>query len=317
MLHPLSFWIDAPTRNGMYPCPACNETISADASTCRFCNLPIDTNTAQRLLTENQQVTTAVARANTFSLSTRAAVLLAGFAFFNLYVDGSLTQSLVISSFIAIAYGAWWLRRNRSLVTQDADHPAAINKVEVTTVVWVAVLLVQLVAYLVVNGLPDWRRVTLQLPQPLVRRIMNDGNNRPVLSVAGVKADSLPPLRGEDAWDFPYLVVRFKNDGNTPALLTSAAIKSYSPSDGCDLSFNGAQKTNRVIPPGYEDEALLIVKVKPPCKTLGLIKFTVTYTNLNSGVEYTQELSAAANLVFGDLPAQNQVVPKVDKAAKF
>ena len=103
MVNLSSFWKEAPTHIRVYPCPTCNETISADASDCRFCHLSIDANTAQRLLTESQRVTTAVAQANTFSISTSGALLLTGFAFFNLYVDRSLTESLVVSSFIAFA----------------------------------------------------------------------------------------------------------------------------------------------------------------------------------------------------------------------
>ncbi|HKV36896.1 MAG TPA: hypothetical protein VJP89_21325 [Pyrinomonadaceae bacterium] len=307
MVKLLSFWTEAPTYIRMYPCPACNETISADASNCRFCDLPIEANTAQRLLTESQQVTTAVAQAKTFGLSTRAAVLLAGFAFFNLYVDRSLTQSLVACSLIAFAYGCWWLYSNRSRVPHDADYPAAITKVKWTMLVWVAVLFVQLTAYLILNGLPDWRRMVLQLPQPLVRKIINDGNNRPVLSISTVKADHFPPIKGRGdstGWDFPLLNIRFRNDGNTTARLTKAALKSYSPSGGCSFSFKGDQQMNIVIPPGHEDDALFAVKVNPPCKTSGLIELTVVYTNLTSGVEYTQELSASADLVFGDQPVQ-------------
>ena len=299
----LSFWEEAPTYTRMYPCPACNETISADASDCRFCHVPIDANTAQRLLTESQRVTTAVAQANTFSLSTTFAVLLTGFAFFNLYIDRSLTESLVVCSLIAFAYGTWWLYRNRARVTHDADYPAAITKVKRTMAVWVAVLLVQFAAYLTVNGLPDWR----QMPQPLVRKIINDGNNRPVLSITRVKADHFPPFPGGDSsgWDSAYLDISFKNDGNTPARLTEAAVlKSSLPSESCEVSSKGNQKMNIVIPPGYEDHALFAVNVRPPCKTSGMIKLTVTYTNLDSGVEYTQELSASADLVFGDQPPQ-------------
>jgi hypothetical protein len=301
----LSFWKEAPTHLRMYPCPACNETISADASNCRFCHLAIDATTAQRLVTESQQVITAVAQANTFSLSTRAAVVLTGFALFNLYMDRSLTESLVLCSFIAFAYGAWWLYRNKSRVTRDADYPRAITKVKGTMAAWVAVLLVQLGAYLILNGLPDWRRMILQLPQPLVRKIIHDGNNRPVLSIASVKVDHLPPFPGRaDAWDFPYLLISFKNDGNTSARLTEAAIKSYSPSGDCDLRFGHNHEMNIVIPPGYQDQALFDVKTRLPCRTSGLIKLTVTYTNIASGVEYTQELSTSADLAFGDQPVQ-------------
>lgn len=307
MLNPFSFWREAPTRIRFYPCPACNETISADASACRFCHLPIDANTAQRLLTESQGVTTAVAQAYTFSLSTRGAVLLAGLALFNLYIDRSLTETLVACSFIAFAFGAWWLYRNRSRVTRDADYPAAIRKVKGTMVVWAGVLLVQLAAYVILNGLPDSRQMILQLPQPLVRRLIHDGNNRPVLSIAGAKADHFPPFPGaadSSGWDFPLLNVIFQNDGNTPARLTEAAFESYVPSDGCDLRLEGNDQMNIVIPPRYADQVLFAARVSPPCKTSGVIKLTVVYTNLASGVEYTQELSASVDLMFGDQPAQ-------------
>jgi len=302
-----SFWQEAPTHIRVYPCPACNETISADASGCRFCHLPIDANTAQRLLTESQRVTTAVAQANTFSLSTRAAVLLAGLAFLDLYMDRSLSRSLITCSFIAFAYGTWWLYGNKSRVTKDADYPAAIAKVKGTMIVWVAVLLVQFAAYLMLNGLPDWRQMILQPPQPLVREIIHDGNNRPVLSIASVKADHMPPFPGESsAWGFPLLDISFKNDGNTSAQLTEAALRSDLPSGDCDLRsrFKDNEKMNIVISPGQEDRALFAVKARLPCKMSGLIKLTVTYTNLASGVEYTQELSASADLAFGDQPTQ-------------
>jgi hypothetical protein len=281
----------------MYSCPGCNETISADAAGCRFCHLAIDTDTAQRLLIESQQVTTAVAQANTFNLSIRVAVLLTGFALFNLYVDRSLTDLLVLCSFITVAYGSWWLWHNRSRVTLDADYPAAITKVKRTMMVWVAVLVVQLAGYVIVNG---WRRVILQLSQPLAHKIIDDGNNRPVLSMAEVKAYHFPLFPGEqDPWRFPMLAVSFKNDGNTSAQLTQAAVKSYLPG-GCDFTSMGAEQMGIVIPPGYEGHALLGVHVTPPCKTSGVIKLTVKYTNLASGLEYSQELSAPADLVFGD-----------------
>ena len=302
-----SFWKTAPTHIRMYQCPTCHETISADASGCRFCHLSIDANTAQRLLTESQQVTTAVAQANTFSLSTRLAVLLTGFAFLNLYMHRNLTESLVVSSFIAFAYGAWWLYSNRSRVTHDADYPAAITKVKRTMVVWVAVLLVQLAAYLILNGLPDRRRMILQLPQPPVRKIIHDGNNRPVLSIASVKPDHFPPFPGgeDNPWSFPILDISFKNDGNTSVVLTNATPEISLPSGDCDLSFKSdEEEMNIEIPPGYEHDALFAVHARPPCKTSGLIKLTVVYTNLASGVEYTQELSTSADLVFGDQPAQ-------------
>lgn len=106
-------------------------------------------------------------------------------------------------------------------------------------------------------------------------KAVNEGSNRPMLSTASVKADHLLPYPGREnnPWEFPLFVVRFKNDGNASARLTEAGLKSYLPSRGCDLSFEGNQKMNIVIPPGHEDQALMAVKVTLPCKTSGLIKF--------------------------------------------
>jgi hypothetical protein len=72
---PFSFYQEKPTAIRVFPCPACKETISADANNCRFCHLPIDAATAERLLLENQRVTDAVAGANTFRLSISLAAL--------------------------------------------------------------------------------------------------------------------------------------------------------------------------------------------------------------------------------------------------
>ena len=108
----------------------------------------------------------------------------------------------------------------------------------------------------------------------------------------------------KDPWSFPLLDISFKNNGNTSAHLTEAAVNSYSGSGDCDLRFRGNEGMNIVIPPGREDKVLLAVKATPLCKTSGLITLTAVYTNLASGVEYTQELSASADLAFVDEPAQ-------------
>jgi hypothetical protein len=147
-----SFWKDPPTRIRVYPCPSCQEIISADAASCRFCNLPIDTNTAQKLLAESRRVTTAIARANTFRMSTGLAPIVAAITLYNAYVERSLILSMVGGAVVAVGYGVQWLFRNSSIVTQDEDYPAAIKKVRWTIVVWLAVLLLQTLTYLVLTN---------------------------------------------------------------------------------------------------------------------------------------------------------------------
>lgn len=293
----------------MYQCPACNETISADASVCRFCNLPIDANTAQQLVTKSQQVTTAITQANTFRLSTHAAMLLTGFALFILYMDRGLNIYLVLCPLMALAYGGHWLYRNRSLVTHDDDYPAAIRKVKATMVVWGAVLLVQLAVYLSLNGLPERRKIIGQLPQPLLRKMIDEGDDRPVLSIGNVTAlESSPPPRTPSR--FPasiWLDVGLKNEGKAPALVTRAVAQAYLPSGDCDftLDFNGGD-LKREIGPGAEGRVTFAGKVNSPCKMSLVLKINVVYVSLGSGLEYTQELTAPALSVDTYQPRSNK-----------
>lgn len=146
-----SFWKDPPTKLRMYQCPACHETISADAPSCRFCHLPIDAETAQKHLAESQHVTNVITQANTFSLATTVAVLVVALALWNLFVKRRLALGLVAAPVVAIGYGGLWLFRNRSLATHDPDFPTAVKKVKWTMVVAATVLVLQLLVYLFIR----------------------------------------------------------------------------------------------------------------------------------------------------------------------
>jgi len=135
---PASFYLEAPTTIRVYPCPSCNETISSEARTCRFCNLPIDAATAERLLLDNQQVTNAVASANTFRLSVLFAALMILAGILDVMTKGSGPAASL--PLIAIGYGVWWLYRYRSLITKDVDYPVAVKRVKLTIVVWLLAL---------------------------------------------------------------------------------------------------------------------------------------------------------------------------------
>ncbi len=147
------FWIDEPTEIQVYPCPACHETISVEAKSCRFCHLPIERKMAKQLLAENRRVTNAIVHANTFSLSKYFAVLVAVSTLLDIYMGAKPPKHTVGWPTIALAYGVYWLYKNRSIVTHDTDYPAAIAKVKWTMIVWGAVLLLQYGFYWFLNGL--------------------------------------------------------------------------------------------------------------------------------------------------------------------
>lgn len=147
-----TFWTEPPTHIRVYPCPQCKETISVDAPTCRFCHVPVDVQTAEHLWAENQHIVTAVRRANTFSVTSRVALLVTALALWILSVEGSLVEVLFISPLLAISYGAQWLTHNRSLAKDDDDYLAAVTKVKRAMLVWGVALFVQIACYLMLNG---------------------------------------------------------------------------------------------------------------------------------------------------------------------
>ena len=151
-----TFWTEPPTHVRVYPCPACQETISVDAPSCRFCHATNDVKVAEKLWVGNQQVTTAVSRAKTFIASSRAAIPLTGLPLWILVMSGGgLPEIWVVFNLLALSYGAQWLNHNSSLLTADAEYVEAITKVKWAMGMWAASLLVIGGAYLILNGLPD------------------------------------------------------------------------------------------------------------------------------------------------------------------
>jgi len=155
MIQQRTFWTEPPTHVRVYPCPACQETIAIDAPSCRFCHVTSDVKVAEKLWTENQQVTSAVSRAKTFIASSRAAIPLTGIPLWILVMSGGLSEICIVFNLLALSYGAQWLNHNSSLVTADAEYVEAVAKVKLAMVIWAIALLFIGMAYLALNGLPD------------------------------------------------------------------------------------------------------------------------------------------------------------------
>lgn len=154
------FGTEPPSHIRVYPCPECHETISLYAPTCRFCKLPIDVKLAEKLWAQNQQVATAITCASMFSSASHAgATVVTGMALTLLYFYGSLREFWFVAPLLALSYGAQWLNHNRSLVKDDPDYRAAARKVRTAMVIWTASVLVQVGAYLILNGVPDWQMI--------------------------------------------------------------------------------------------------------------------------------------------------------------
>ena len=145
-LNPFSFYQEKATGIQVYPCPACHETISARAAACRFCNNAVDPATAQRLLAENQRVTSAVASANTFKLSVWLAIVQMLLGLWDALTRGA-PEGVSSLAVIALGYGVLWLYRYRSLITRDADYPIGVKRVKRTIMVWFLALLLPWAIY--------------------------------------------------------------------------------------------------------------------------------------------------------------------------
>lgn len=136
LLHPFDFFLERPTATTTYACPACNEIISIEANTCRFCKIPVDRVTAQRLLIENQRVINAVASANTFRFSIWLAGLIFILGVWEVFENGR-PKSISFLGGLALVYGTLWLYGYGSLNTLDPDYPVAVRRVKLTMAVWV------------------------------------------------------------------------------------------------------------------------------------------------------------------------------------
>ena len=159
MSQSLKFWTEPPINVRVYPCTQCQEVISIDATSCRFCHAQVDVKVAEQLWIHNQQIATAITRASTFSLTSHGAAVATGMALWILYLYGTLTEFWVIVPLLAISYGAQWLNHNKSLAQDDADYLRAVVKVKRAMRIWAASLCVQVLAYLMQNGLPDWKMI--------------------------------------------------------------------------------------------------------------------------------------------------------------
>ena len=76
-----------------------------------------------------------------------------------LYFYGSLREFWLIAPLLAVSYGAQWLNHNSSLVTDDPYYLKVVANLKRTMRVWAAVPLIQVAAYLFLNGLPDWNTI--------------------------------------------------------------------------------------------------------------------------------------------------------------
>jgi hypothetical protein len=140
------FYKEEPSETRMFPCPACHEIIAMANTSCRFCGVPVDAATAQRLNSDFRRVTDAVTSANTFKQSIWVAVLLTVAGPLILFGTHNNPRLLLLSVAPVgfLGYAVSWQRKYGSLETQDRDYPGAVRAMRVTLVVWAVALFFQL-----------------------------------------------------------------------------------------------------------------------------------------------------------------------------
>jgi hypothetical protein len=222
---PFSFFQEGPTSIRVYPCPACNETISADADNCRFCHLPIDAATAERLVLENQRVTNAIASAITYRLSVLFAVLTLLVEIFDVLIKKRTLGIFV--PLVGIGYGGLWLYRYRSLITKDVDYSVAVRKVKLTIFVWVVALVLPVVNVAAYGFGTPKTGVDIQGTNPPVFAVHGPGH---VMDFSvGIFSPALPE-------DSPNRVQR---------------IWEIIPTDGFNTTIESVQITYGTVPQGF------------------------------------------------------------------
>jgi hypothetical protein len=131
-----SFFQEETIAAATFQCPACHQFLLMGATTCRFCNRPIDRETAKQLLIQNQKVMNAVASANTYKLTILGAMIYGAWQFWSVLSE-DFSRELGVLGIAAIGFGAHWLHRYRSLITDDVDYPVAVKAVKRTLILWV------------------------------------------------------------------------------------------------------------------------------------------------------------------------------------
>lgn len=130
-------------------CPSCREIVMASASSCRFCGLSIDAESAARANAAQQALNSAIIQANALKYAGPVAILIAVALVLN--VLGVLSGLRVLIIWLAPplgTLGAWlWMQRHGELPTQDADLLQAQSDVRRSERIWGAVLGLELALF--------------------------------------------------------------------------------------------------------------------------------------------------------------------------
>jgi hypothetical protein len=141
------FFKEAPTDTRMFRCPSCDRIISLGTSTCRYCGLTIDEETARRLNEAFKRVTDAVASANTFKQSIWLAVFISVAGPLYLLLPGQPNPRVFLISLapvLFLGYAVSWHYKYGKLSTQDRDYPEAVSAMRRSLLVWSAALVIQI-----------------------------------------------------------------------------------------------------------------------------------------------------------------------------
>jgi len=140
------FFKENPTETRLFPCPACEEIIALGNVTCRHCGVSIDEETARRMNEGFQNVTDAVASANTFKQSIWLAVLLTVASPIYIFAMQQRNPRLLLVSAAPIGFLAYvlsWRRKYGRLDTRDKDYPESVKAMRIALLIWSAALLIQ------------------------------------------------------------------------------------------------------------------------------------------------------------------------------
>jgi hypothetical protein len=172
---------------------------------------------------------------------------------------------------------------------------------------WIALVL-SIVA-ITISGL-SWRESRRS-------RLGNEAVNRPILTIGGARLE-IDQLNNRFPDQYPLdgaIVAKLENRGKTTAVLTVARVDPNDLHRVCEFKYLNLVTTplGEESFPGIEQSLYIPGTFEAPCTGIFSLPVTLTYTDVGTGIEYSQTLSLTLEITPQNLPPLRQRKPNKEE----